>query len=101
MSMHNPPHPGEFIRETYLIPFNLSERTVANELDVSPSTFNRLIKAESSVSPDMAIRLSKVLGRSPESWLHMQIQHDLWQAKSTNKHKKLKSIDFDKLNDAA
>lgn len=101
MTMHNPPHPGEFIRETYLLPFNLSERTVATELKVSPSTFNRIIKEQSSVSPEMAIRLSAVLGRTPESWLHMQAQYDLWAAKSSKLHKQLKAIDFDKLSDAA
>lgn len=101
MKMHNPPHPGEFIRETYLLPFDLSERAVAAQLDISPSTFNRLIKGEHALSPDMAIRLSKVLGRSAESWLTMQAQYDLWQAKSISKHRKLKAIDFDKLSDAA
>jgi len=60
--MHNPPHPDEFIKEVYLIPFNVSSRTVAEKLLVSPSTFNRLVNAESNVSPEMALRLSKTLG---------------------------------------
>ncbi len=77
MSMHNPPHPGEFIYEIYLEPFNISLRNVAEKLKVSPSTFNRLINGESNVSPDMALRLSKTLGRSPESWLSMQDNHDV------------------------
>jgi len=72
MSMHNPPHPGGFIKEVYLIPFNISSRTVAEKLTVSASTFNRLINAESKISPEMALILSKTLGRSPESWLAMQ-----------------------------
>ncbi len=79
--MHNPPHPGEFIYEIYLEPFNISLRNVAEKLKVSPSTFNRLINGESNVSPDMALRLSKTLGRSPESWLSMQDNYDLWHAK--------------------
>ncbi len=81
MSMHNPPHPGEFIREVYLEPLGVSFRTVAASLNVSPSTFSRLINRQSSISPEMALRLSKTLGRSPESWLAMQNNYDLWQAK--------------------
>ena len=54
--MHNPLHPGEFIKEVYLIPFNISSRTVAEKLLVSPSTFNRLVNAESNVSPEMGLK---------------------------------------------
>lgn len=81
MSMHNPPHPGEFIREIYLAPYDISVRQVSKNLKVSSSTFNRLLKGESNVSPEMALRLSKVLGRSPESWLAMQDHYDLWHAR--------------------
>ncbi len=79
--MHNPPHPGEFIKEVYLSPFDISSRKVAEKLKVSPSTFNRLIKGENNISPEMALRLSKTLGRSPESWLSMQDAYNLWHAK--------------------
>ncbi|MFB0516329.1 MAG: HigA family addiction module antitoxin [Candidatus Neomarinimicrobiota bacterium] len=82
MRMHNPPHPGEFIREVYLEPFGISTRRVAEKLKVSPSTFNRLINGESNVSPEMALRLSKTLGRSAESWLALQDNYDLWRARS-------------------
>lgn len=81
MTMHNPPHPGEFIKEVYLAPYNISSRQVAEKLRISPSTFNRLIKGENNVSPEMALRLSKTLGRSPESWLSMQDAYNLWHAK--------------------
>jgi addiction module HigA family antidote len=81
MSMHNPPHPGEFIREVYLEPLNVSCRLVAEKLKVSPSTFHRLIKGQSNISSEMALRLSKTLGRTPESWLAMQDNYNLWQAK--------------------
>ena len=81
MVMHNPPHPGEFIKEVYLEPFNISYRNVAELLKVSPSTFSRLIRGDSSITPEMALRLSKALGRSPESWLTMQDSYDLWHAK--------------------
>lgn len=81
MSMHNPPHPGEFIAEVYLEPNGLSGRELAAKLGVAASTLNRILTGSSSVSPEMALRLSKALGRSPESWLAMQYNHDLWQAK--------------------
>ncbi|MEZ5470495.1 MAG: HigA family addiction module antitoxin [Marinicella sp.] len=81
MNMYNPPHPGEFIYATYMEPFGLSCRFLAEQLDVAASTLNRIIKGQSGVSPEMALRLSKALGRSPESWLMMQDAYDLWQAK--------------------
>jgi len=95
MAMFNPPHPGEFIRDTYLIPFSLSCRFLAKNLDVAPSTLNRVIKGQSGISPEMALRLSKSLGRSPESWLAMQDAYDLWHAK---KNLKLKSVSKVKLD---
>ena len=81
MTMHNPPHPGEFITEVYLLPNGLSGRELASKLGVAASTLNRILTGTSGVSPEMALRLSKSLGRSPESWLAMQYSHDLWQAK--------------------
>ncbi len=81
MAMHHPPHPGEFITEVYLEPNNLSGRELAAKLDVAASTLNRVLTGASGISPEMALRLSKALGRSPESWLAMQYNYDLWQAK--------------------
>jgi len=81
MAMYNPPHPGEFIKEVYLKPLEVTPRKVALQLKVSPSTFSRLLKGQSRISPEMALRLSKCLGRSPESWLLMQDNFDLWQAR--------------------
>ena len=81
MTMHNPPHPGEFIIEVYLQPYGISARELARRPDVAPSTLSRILKGRSRVTPDMALRLSKVLGRSPESWLAMQDAHDLWVAR--------------------
>ncbi|MDT8399956.1 MAG: HigA family addiction module antitoxin [Pseudomonadales bacterium] len=80
MAMHNPPHPGEFIWDTYMEPYGLSCRYLAEQLNVAASTLNRILKLQSGVSPEMALRLSKALGRSPESWLAMQANYDLWHA---------------------
>jgi antitoxin HigA-1 len=81
MAMHNPPHPGEFITEVYLEPYGISGRELAAKLDVSASTLSRVLKRESRVTPEMALRLSKAIGRTPESWLAMQYAHDLWNAR--------------------
>lgn len=89
MTMYNPPHPGEFITQVYLEPNNLSGRELAAKLGVAASTLNRVITGNSRISPEMALRLSKALGRSPESWLAMQYKHDLWHAK---RHVKLGKV---------
>ena len=94
MAMHNPPHPGEFIRSVYLEPFELSARALAVKLAVSPSTLNRVITGKSGISPEMALRLSKALGRSAESWLAMQNLYDLWQAKQYTKLDEVQQIEF-------
>ena len=83
MAMHNPPHPGEFITAIYLEPYGVSGRELAYRLDVAPSTLSRILKGHSRVTPDMALRLSKALGRSPESWLAMQDGYDLWLARQS------------------
>lgn len=81
MTMFNPPHPGEFITAIYLEPNGISGRELAEKLDVAPSTLSRILKGSSRVTPEMALRLSKAVGRSPESWLAMQDAHDLWGAR--------------------
>ena len=81
MSMHNPPHPGEFIASIYMEPHGISCRTLAKHLGVAASTLSRVVKGKSAITPEMALRLSKVLGRTPESWLSLQDQYELWQVK--------------------
>ena len=95
MSMHNPPHPGEFIMATYMDPFGLSCRSLAEHLGVSASTLNRVLKGQSGVSPEMALRLSKALGRSPESLLAMQDTYNLAVAKRSIVLKTVKKIDLE------
>lgn len=81
MIMYNPPHPGEFIIHVYLEEHGISGRELAEKLDVSPSTLNRILKGTSGITPEMALRLSKTLGPSPEMWLQMQQNYDLWHAR--------------------
>jgi addiction module HigA family antidote len=87
--MHNPPHPGEFITSVYLEPNGMSGRELSAKLGVSASTLNRILTGKSGITPEMALRLSKCIGRSPESWLALQHGHDLWNAK---KHLDLKAV---------
>jgi addiction module HigA family antidote len=83
MKMHNPPHPGEFITDIFLEPHGISGRELAFKLDVAPSTLSRILKGSSRVTPEMALRLSKAIGRSAESWLSMQHSYDLWSARKS------------------
>lgn len=94
MRMYNPPHPGEFIRTIYLEPNQMSCRQLSVKLGVTPSTLNRILQGKSSISPEMALRLSKALGRSPESWLAMQDYYDLWQAKQRVDLAKVIKVEF-------
>ncbi|GGX96870.1 hypothetical protein GCM10007160_25650 [Litchfieldella qijiaojingensis] len=95
LSLSIPPHPGEFIRDVYLEPFGISVRQLASSLGGSPSTLSRLQKGDSGFSPEMSLRLSKVLGRSPESWLAMQDMYDLWVARSTVNLDGIHPLDFE------
>ncbi|MFT5881111.1 MAG: addiction module HigA family antidote [Moritella sp.] len=95
MNMHNPPHPGEFIRDIYLEPSGLSCRFLVKQLDVASSTLNRIVKGQSGVSPEMALRLSKALGRTPESWLVMQDNYDLWYAKKNVNLNRVHIVNFE------
>ena len=94
-SMHNPLRPGEFISSVYLEPSGVSGRELATNLDVAPSTLNRILNVTSQVSPEMALRLSKALGRTPESWLIMQDAYDLWQARKIVKLSRVKQMEWE------
>ena len=95
MVIHNPPHPGEFINDVYLAPYGVSLRKLAELLDVVPSTLTRLIRGQSAITPEMALRLSVALGRSPESWLAMQHNYDLSEARKRVNLRKVKKLDVD------
>ncbi len=81
MGMHNPPHPGEIIKEFCVTPLNLTVTRAAESLGVTRKTFSMLLNGKSGISPEMALRLSRVFGRTPEGWLRLQLQFDLWKAK--------------------
>src|SRR5436309_7847951 len=81
MPMKNPPHPGRSIRTACLEPLGLSVTDGANVLGVSRQTLNNVIHGKSGISPEMAIRLFKAFGSTPETWLRMQVAYDLAQAR--------------------
>ena len=76
--MHNPPHPGMVLRE-YL--GDLAVSTAAAHLRTTRVTLSRVLNGRAGISANMALRLSAALGTSPEFWMNMQSQYDLWQAK--------------------
>ena len=82
MSMHNSPHPGGIVRRQCLEPLSLSVTTAARGLGVTRQALSGLVNGRAGVSVDMAIRLSKAFGSSPETWLGLQTAYDLWQARS-------------------
>ena len=94
METFKPPHPGEFILGTYMEPYGVSCRHLADKLCVSASTLSRLLKGQSGISPEMALRLSKSIGRSPESWLAMQDKYDLSVARQSVKLDDVKPLAF-------
>ena len=79
MPMKNPPHPGEIIRDLYIEPLELTVTQAAAGLGVSRKTLSLLLNGHAGISPEMAVRLSKAFGRTPEGWLQLQMSYDLAQ----------------------
>ena len=92
MNMHNPPHPGEIIRDLCLEPLGLSVTGAADALGVSRKTLSSILNGHSGISPEMALRLSKAFNTTPESWLNQQVQYDLWNARKEGKNLKVKKL---------
>ena len=80
MLMHNPPHPGEVIKELCLEPLGISVTAAADGLGVSRKTLSAILNGRAGISPEMAVRLSIAFDTSSESWLNQQTQYDLWRA---------------------
>ena len=81
VAMKNPPHPGGIVRRQCLEPLGLSVTEAARGLGMTRQALSELINERTGVSVEMAIRLSKAFGSSPEVWLEMQMAHDLWQVR--------------------
>ena len=92
MQMHNPPHPGEVIRDLCLEPLELSVTVAAEGLGVSRKTLSAILNGHAGISPEMALRLSIAFETSPESWLNQQNQYDLWAARKAKKKLRVKKL---------
>jgi antitoxin HigA-1 len=90
--MHNPPHPGEVLRELCLEPLGLTVTAVAKALGVSRKTLSSILNGRTEISPEMAIRLSIALDTSAESCLNQQVQYDLWHAEKHRAELRVKRI---------
>jgi len=92
MLMHNPPHPGEVLRELCLEPLGLSVTAAAAALGVSRKTLSAVLNGKAGISPEMAIRLSIAFDTSAQSWLNQQSQYELWHAERHRKELKVKKL---------
>ncbi|MTI50303.1 MAG: HigA family addiction module antidote protein [Alcanivorax sp.] len=92
MLMHNPPHPGEVIKELCLDPLGLTVTAAAKALGVSRKTLSAILNGKAGISPEMAIRLSIAFDTSAESWLTQQAQYELWHAEKHRKDLNVKKL---------
>ena len=92
MRMHNPPHPGEILRELCIEPLGITVTDAARALGVSRKTLSAILNGRAGISPEMAIRLSKAFDNSAESWLNQQTQYDLWVAQQAAGKIKVKQL---------
>ena len=81
MAMHDPPHPGGIVRRQCLEPLGLTVTRTAEGLGVTRQALSEVLNGHTGISVEMAIRLSKAFGSTPETWLGMQMAYDLWQAR--------------------
>jgi addiction module HigA family antidote len=81
MPMHNPPHPGRIVRDECLEALGLTVTEAAKGLGVTRQALSDVVNEKAAISVDMAMRLSKAFGSTPETWLGMQMAYDLWQAR--------------------
>ena len=92
MKMHNPPHPGELLRELCLAPLGLSVTEAAQALGVSRKTLSSILNGRSGISPEMAVRLSIAFNTTSESWLQQQLQYDLAHAELKRRSLQVKKL---------
>ncbi|HHA1934806.1 TPA: HigA family addiction module antitoxin [Enterobacter ludwigii] len=93
MRMYSPSHPGEIVAET-LEDMHISLRQFAKAMEIAPSTASRLISGHTAVTPEMALRLSAVIGSTPETWLKMQANYSLAEARKTTDISHLHRLSF-------
>ena len=98
MPMKNPPHPGRSIRTACLEPLGLSVTEGAKVLGVTRQALNNVVNGKAAISPEMAIRLSKAFGSTPETWLRMQLAYDLAAARKDESKIKVRRQHIEELH---
>lgn len=94
-----PTHPGRIIKEDYLVPLSVSIKDMSSTLGVSRKTLSKIINERGSITPEMALRLSRAFETTPDLWLNLQKNYDLWQAEnSSNSWKAVKPLPTDLLH---
>jgi len=83
--IRRPTHPGNIIKEDYLLPLSITIKDMADTLGVSRKTLSKIINEKGAITPDMALRLSRAFDTTPEFWLNLQKNYDLWQAEHISK----------------
>ena len=94
MPMKNPVHPGEIVLHECIEPLGLTITQAATGLGVARTTLSRLVNGKQGISPDMAVRLSMGFGSTPETWLRMQMNYDLAQARKSAKNIHIKRFEL-------
>ena len=79
-----PTHPGKIIKEDYLLPLSISIKDMSVNLGVSRKTLSKIINERGSITPDMALRLSRAFDTTPDLWMNLQKNYDLWQAENSS-----------------
>lgn len=92
MIMNNPLHPGEIVKDALIDGANLSVTEAAIRLRVSRTALSRVLNGHAGISPEMAVRLSKLLNTSIEMWINLQAQYDTWQISRTAHKIKIKPL---------
>ncbi len=92
LRMHQPPHPGEILRELCLVPLQVSVTEAADSLGVSRNTLSAILNGRAGISPEMAVRLSIAFNTTAESWLHQQAQYDLWFAERSRNQLRVRKL---------
>jgi addiction module HigA family antidote len=92
LQMHNPPHPGETLKELCIEPLGISITEAAEGLGVSRKTLSAILNGRAGISAEMALRLSMAFDTSAESWLAQQSQYDLWVTRQGSKGLKVKKL---------
>ena len=83
--IRRPTHPGNIIKEDYLLPLAITIKDMADTLGVSRKTLSKIINEKGAITPNMALRLSRALDTTPEFWLNLQKNYDLWHAETASK----------------